>query len=300
MPELTEQQIVEHIVAQAMDRVAAVDLATEPTPDPGPAPPPVTAPQMPGPPRGDRMTVAVMKEKYQRKCPKCGKFTELLFLANDERLPGVYCTKECGWCAPLPGEVETYYDESCALGPSIVELVKMAPNNCQVRALVLNCMGVRIPNSCKTSDDIFRWSRTLRFSENKEGGLDLPHKPRLGSAIEIPVSYSFDEYGSASYRVNRSGIANYTISEEDLRSMIEDVIGAGASFEELLRRAKQHLYDSCMEDPPEAEPGRYEYSENSREGEEDADFDLSADMLRRRVIEWMRTHASAALAELTQ
>lgn len=112
---------------------------------------------------GDEHPPPKPEEHPQPKCPKCGAFVEIVEIANDERLPGVYCNKEgCGWSdrpakPPIPLRSFTAF-----LSPSVVAMIKAAPMNELARAQIHAAMLAPIPRSCTTVEAIVDWVQCYR------------------------------------------------------------------------------------------------------------------------------------------
>lgn len=232
-------------------------------------------------------TAESIKEMVEKKCPQpnCRKFVEVVLIANDNHLPGLYCV--CGWNAPLPAILAKPDQALHLMSPTLVKLIRYAPLNPMVRSQIHSFTLSPVPKSCRTYDTIMTWvSAVVAIGKKINPYIPAPSEQRV--AVEVPVSYSYVDYGTARYRVTMEGSDDYIVTEQDMNHMVEEAIALGWDFERLLREVRQTLIDDASENNPSTEPGEYSYDSHESTDTDEDDLSLDANLLKDQLREWLR------------
>lgn len=296
MPEITEESVraLMNKFAEAEKRPA--ETTPPPKEEAKPAPEPVKEPRRVALPEV-RMSLAEIKEKYDRKCPKCGKFTELVIAADNDHSPGVYCTEECGWMSPLPGLPIRCGDFARALSQSVVNMVNMAPANPQVRAQLHASIGKNVPRTCTSAFELMEWVNAICVLRSGDPGrLPVPTAADIG--FDIGVEASFYENGTCSYSRRNVGTGSIPLDSTTLREIVADSIALQHSWSGLLESVKLKVKELTMANPPRFIQESPTYEDFDSEGDSIVAVRFSADTLSNRLARWMSNNMPAELTEI--
>lgn len=294
---------------------ATLELLTEPPPE-KPIPvrehPPV-----------DKWTEDKIRAGSPKQCPKCGAFVEVVIIANDRHLPGLWCHKEgCGWTGYLPANLANPYGINQILSYDSQELIRMAPMNSTVRTLLLRRIGLPAPKSCVTSEQLLKWAadafyvmevkRAKRQPKDPESVFNTLLRPpqtlnerQLNEAnlrangIETEVLISYNESGHCSYTCSRSGCANVLIEEADIREIVAEALENGLNLRNTARDIRIKIKELASEDTDfDADSDNYEYENHDCDETSDYDYAVSLDDVQNKLVGWLHTHMPDAARTL--
>lgn len=144
-----------------------------------------------------------------------------------------------------------------------LKLLKKAPQNEAIRALVMARIKRAIPDEVKKFDDIVEWIE----GNIDQAALSLEPIKKSGPAPDFycDVRYSYREYGRCNYSQRMRNRVDYSMSS----NMILEAIGGAANFEGAVRAVSSNLQSQCNEDPPEdCESYNQDHFNYETEGEE--------------------------------
>jgi hypothetical protein len=180
-----------------------------------------------------------------------------------------------------------------------IELIRLVPKNPFIRALILKLSGKMPPDEVETFDQLKDWiehhcTRRVRpmpnqgRRRNEEGG------------IAINVEFSETEYGRADYSVPRSGNDEFRIGAEDLIEIVNDVIEAGGSMDEVVDTIAGRIDDDAWSqcDPNMDDYGDYNYSEHESNDSSDSNTDYSREEIRAAVRVFLQEQHPELIEEL--
>lgn len=199
--------------------------------------------------------------------------------------------------APPPPErkchFETLFDASC------IELIRLAPRNPLVRALILKLTGQLPGPELETFEQLKDWiechcTQRVRPMPNQNG------RCSIAGGISINVEFSETEFGRASYSVPRWGSEEFRVGATDLLEIIEEVIEAGGSMDEVVDSIAGKIDDDGWN---ECEPsldsyGDYTYTDEESSDSSDAETTYSRNDIRSAVRTFLQEQRPELLAEL--
>lgn len=199
--------------------------------------------------------------------------------------------------APPPPErkcqFETLFDASC------IDLIRLVPRNPSVRALILKLTGQLPDPGLETFDQLKDWiechcTQRVRPLPNRNG------RARGEGGISINVEFSETECGRASYSVPRWGSEEFRVGAADLLEIIEEVIEAGGSMDEVVDSVAGKIDDDAWN---ECEPdldhyGDYTYTDEESSDSSDAETTYSRNDIRSAVRTFLQEQRPELLAEL--
>jgi hypothetical protein len=180
-----------------------------------------------------------------------------------------------------------------ALPASVIQLIKAAPHNDTVRAVILAHLKIPVPDECKTFEDIKEWIETTVVipmpSKSKKGG------PSNASIVEIPIQATDTEHGRCNYSIGRNGSGNYQLSVQRFRDMVE----SSQDLDDLVAALSDRIGDDWDQyirmNPNEDE--EYSYDDHGIDDDEpftDREWDYQSghrDVLRRLVAQFAPEYA---------
>jgi hypothetical protein len=191
----------------------------------------------------------------------------------------------------------------CALSDlfesGFIELLRLAPRNPLVRALVLRRTGQALPPECDTFESLQDWLEQhcdrrslLRASQS--------HSAHRTGGIVINVEFSETEYGRADYTVNRSGHETFRVEAETLVEIVQDAIASGGGLDEVVELVAGKIDDEAWQqcEPSLNDSGDYTYDDHESTGSEDSETDYSKEEIRNAVLAFVRERHPELAAEL--
>ena len=249
--------------------IAQCDLAANPDP-PVPEVPPEPPKPLP------IMTYEQLAEASPKQCPKCKTFVEIVEIAIKDRLPGYYCNKHgCGWNNPLPGEITPVCPQEHFLDDSLIEMVRVAPLNPEIRAQIHAILGKEVPRACKTSKDVFQWVRSSAPERYRTHALTIAHEIRAATGgIQASIDYFYRETGTCQYTCDQNGHELYEIDATTIRSEMVDC----RTLHDLKNKLRKVITAIVEDDPPDTEGCNYQHDDyESRNADE---YNVAVDMQR--------------------
>jgi hypothetical protein len=220
-----------------------------------------------------------------------------------------------------------------ALTSGLRAMLAQMPQNPMIRSQVHAALQIAIPDSCQTWDQVREWIEYDyhdAYHAARAAAAKIPPAPatpatdaflRLGGSdddvpfnpveegddaltpdiareviIDAPVQYTYNEVGIARYRVEQSGIGNYELNGETLRTIIQNAIEDGADYDEMLNLVRRELTDQASEDPPETSSNDdYAYDRHESNDTEGHDYVLTdRHSVNQAVLNFIRTHMPTA------
>ena len=179
-----------------------------------------------------------------------------------------------------------------------IELLALAPKNPIVRGLILAQTGRMPAPDCGTFEQIREWVETT---------CDKKMRPFNGTraatddGITIKVDFSETENGRAYYSVTRSGSTDFTLDAEELLTMVQATIAAGAGLEHLIKKVADQIEEDAWErcEPDLDDYGDYDYGDHDSNSTEDSEVEFSRVQLRDRLRIFLRERHPELLEALT-
>lgn len=122
--------------------------------------------------------------------------------------------------------------QTCRIGQvlpaSVIELLKAAPQNDTIRAVILAHLRVPIPDDALTFEQIRTWIehtiKSPQFLTEQGIPVGIPGVDSVPPApmVMIPIKGTEDEMGSCRYCVTTRGQGNYQIGLDAFRQMVEE------------------------------------------------------------------------------
>lgn len=199
--------------------------------------------------------------------------------------------------APPPVErkcqFEALFDASC------IELIRLVPGNPLVRALILKLVGQMPGSELGTFDQLKDWLERNCTQRVRP----MPNQNRRHSAdggISIRVEFSETENGRADYSVSRSGNDEFRIGAEDLIEIVQEIIEAGGSMDEVVDtiagKIDNDAWNEC--DPDMDSDGDYNYSDHESSDSSDSETSYSRTDIRSAVRTFLQEQRPELLGEL--
>lgn len=182
--------------------------------------------------------------------------------------------------------------------PGFIELLRLAPNNPLVRALLLKFTGQRPGPECVTFDQLQDWIEC--HCEPRR----LPAGPGRGApeagGISINVEFSETEYGRADYTVTRSGSETFRVGAAELMDLVREAIASGGGLEEVVDLVAGKIDDDAWSqcEPSLDDSGDYAYDDHNSNGSDDSETDYSKEEIRNAVRAFVRERHQELAAEL--
>ncbi len=182
---------------------------------------------------------------------------------------------------------------------SFIELIRFVPKNPFVRALILKLVGQMPGSELETFDQLKDWIERNCTQRVRP----MPNQNRRRSAdggISISVEFSETENGRADYSVSRSGNDEFRIGAEDLIEIVQEVIEAGGSMDEVVDMIAGKIDDDAWNecDPEMDSYGDYNYSEHESSDSSDSETNYSRNDIRSAVRTFLQEQRPELMAEL--
>jgi len=182
---------------------------------------------------------------------------------------------------------------------NFIELIRLAPRNPFVRALILKLTGKMPGPERETFEQLKDWvetncERKARPTPNRRG------RNNADDGIAINVEFSETEYGRADYSVPRSGSEEFRIDAEDLMAMVQAAIDAGEGVEEVVEVIAGKIDDDAWNhcNPDLDNYGDYDYSEHEATDSGNSETSYSKNEIRNAVLAFVRERHPELAAEL--
>ena len=177
---------------------------------------------------------------------------------------------------------------------SVIELIRSAPHNDTVRAVVLAHLKQPIPPEHVTYDAIKQWvEATIEAPKAKKSQLEdildgivaRPNTPAVRNTINIPIRGSDTESGTAMYTVRRNGRAHYEISVRDFMTMVD----AAGSLDEFCSAMDEFIAEDWEESVELNDNREYDYTNHEPDSDEphtgsEWDYDCNIRALLRQLL----------------
>lgn len=205
---------------------------------------------------------------------------------------------------PSMGNVPVRKCEAGSVLPAhVLDMLRLAPDNPQFRTMVNAIVLQPVPDEAKTYEQIIDWVEfnidpsTIKHRVSEQGASQpLPHPLRPAQpTMDVPVTYSYTEYGRCNYKVGRSGRDHYMLELADIRAAAENA----DDWQEFVDDCTNRVLEDAEESPPETE-ARDDYEHYDYEISESADEDYEVGPLATRLREFMRQHLPAEFDRLTE
>jgi len=183
--------------------------------------------------------------------------------------------------------------------PGFIELLRLAPRNPHVRALILKLTGKMPGQECGTFEQIKEWVDTTCQKKARP----LPNRSSRGGAqdgISIDVEFSETEYGRANYSVPRSGSEEFHLSAEEVLEMVQDAMEDDEGMDKIVERIAEKIDDDAWNqcDPSLDNYGDYDYDSYEADDTGNSEATFSRDQIRSRVLDFVRARHPELAAEL--
>ena len=163
-----------------------------------------------------------------------------------------------------------------------IELIGLAPKNPVVRGLIL-AQTRRLPGSdCETFEQIKQWVETT---------CDRPVRPLNATRVPAPdgisitVEFSETEHGRASYSVSRSGSDEFNLNADELLTLVQGAIDAGAGLDDVIEKiaslVDEDAWNRC--DPSLDDYGEYDYDDHDSGDSDNLVIEFSRSQVRERL-----------------
>lgn len=198
-----------------------------------------------------------------------------------------------------PPEVERKCQLEAMFDASFTELIRLVPRNPYVRALILKLVGQMPGSELETFDQLKDWLEHNCTHRVRP----MPNQHRQRSAdggISINVEFSETENGRADYSVSRSGNDEFRIGAEDLIEIVQEVIEAGGSMDEVVDTIAGKIDDDAWNecDPEMDSYGDYNYSDHESSDSSDSETNYSRNDIRSAVRTFLQEQRPELMAEL--
>ena len=179
-----------------------------------------------------------------------------------------------------------------------IELIGLAPRNPVVRGLILSQTG-RLPGPDRvTFEQIKEWVETTCDKK-----LRPPNAPRsqAGDGFTVKVEFSETEHGRAHYSVPRYGSEELAFDEDELLTMIQDVIDDGRQLDEVVDKIAEEINDNAWNrcDPDLDNYGDYDYDDHDAGDSDNSAVEFSRAQVRDRLLGFLRARHPDLLEALT-
>jgi hypothetical protein len=190
-------------------------------------------------------------------------------------------------------QIEEVFDQG------FLELLRLAPRNPHVRALILKLTGKMPGPDCATLEQIQEWTETTCQKKTRP----LPNRSTRGAAqdgISIDVDFSETEYGRADYSVPRSGSDEFHLGAEELLEIVQDAIDAEEGMDEIVDLIAERIMDDAWNrcNPSLDDYGEYDYDNHEANDSDNGQTACSKDQIRNRVLAFVSARHPALAAEL--
>jgi hypothetical protein len=197
----------------------------------------------------------------------------------------------------MPVERQCQIEE--VFDPGFIELLRLAPRNPHVRALILKMTGKMPGAECGTFDQIKAWTETTCEKKARP----LPSRSTQGAVqdgISIDVEFSETEYGRASYSVPRSGSEEFQLSAEDLLEMVQEAIADGEGMDKIVDRIADKIDEDAWNqcDPSLDNYGDYDFDHYEADDSGNSEATYSREQIRSRVLAFVQARQPELAGEL--
>lgn len=203
---------------------------------------------------------------------------------------------------PSMGNVPVRKCEAGSVLPAhVLDMLRLAPDNPQFRTMVNAIVLQPVPDEAKTYEQIIDW---VEFNidpatiKHRAAASATPTAAPLRAAqpsMEVPVTYSYMEYGRCNYKVSRSGQDRYMLELADIRAAAENADGWQEFVDDCIARVRE----DAEEDPPDTD-ARDDYEHYDYESSESDHDDYEVGPLATRLREFMRQHLPDEFDRLTE
>ena len=179
-----------------------------------------------------------------------------------------------------------------------IELIGLAPKNPVVRGLILAQTGKMPGTERETFEQIKEWVETTCEKKSRPpNGTRSPSR----NGIAIRVEFSETEYGRADYSVPRSGSDEFTLDEDELLTMIQEVIDDGDRLDGVIDKIAEEINDNAWNrcEPDLDDCGDYDYSDHDSNDSGNSAIEFSKTQVRDRLLVFLRERHPDLLEELT-
>jgi hypothetical protein len=182
--------------------------------------------------------------------------------------------------------------------PGFIELLRLAPNNPLVRALLLRFTGQRPGPECATFAQLQEWVEL--HCEQRLAAPGPRRGDRAAGGIAINVEFSETEYGRTDYTVTRSGSDTFRVEAADLMQLVQDAIASGGGLDEVVELVADKIDDDGWNqcDPNLDNYGDYNHDDHDATGSSDSETDYSKEEIRNAVLAFVRERHPELAAEL--
>ena len=182
--------------------------------------------------------------------------------------------------------------------PGFIELLRLAPNNPLVRALLLRFTGQRPGPECATFAQLQEWVEL--HCEQRITTPGQRRGDRAAGGIVINVEFSETEYGRADYTVTRSGSDTFRVEAAELMQLVQDAIASGGGLDEVVELVADKIDDDGWNqcNPNLDNYGDYSYDDHDSTGSDDSETDYSKEEIRNAVLAFVRERHPELAAEL--
>lgn len=176
---------------------------------------------------------------------------------------------------------------------NFIEILRLAPKNPSVRALILKLTGKMPPSECETSEQVKEW---VEMTCDKR---TLPAR-KGGPGISIRVDFSQNECGLADYSVRRSGTDQFEIDADDLIEIVQTAIAEGDGLEVIVENIAARIDDDAWNhcDPQLDDYGDYDYTDHESRDSSDGEIEFSRSQIRQSVLTFLRGRHPELASEL--
>ena len=213
----------------------------------------------------------------QVKCPRCGVFCKVL----DKEVDGVPPGNECPTCRWHSAQKNSVVE---LLSNSLIELVRAAPMNPEVRAQVLAAVLIPIPDELKNYSAIEKW---IKFKVPAVSRIPTVPEP---TAFNVHCAASQRVYGSANYSLIESGDGPVAVNPELVLSVVRRCIENGDNVDMFFTRLDDTIRETIREDglPFDLDgTSSYEYDDHDQSGSDSYNLDIDRGCLGELARNWL-------------
>jgi hypothetical protein len=199
---------------------------------------------------------------------------------------------------PAPaGVVERKCEIEQVFDPSFIQLLRLAPRNPIVRALILKQTGKMPSPELETFAEIKEWVET----NCDRNSLPAHSRPMAAAdGISINVEFSEIEYGRASYSVSRAGRDSFQVEADELLEIIQRAIEAGEALEHVVEvisdKVEEDAWNQC--EPDLDDYGDYDYTDHDSNDSDESKTTCSKTEIRDAVLAFLRARHPELVPQL--
>ena len=197
---------------------------------------------------------------------------------------------------PAPGPVTECRRQIHELfDPGFIELLRLAPRNPHVRALLLKLTGLMPAEELETFEQLQNWAETSCKA------LPIRDQPRPAfDGISINVEFADTEYGRANYSVSRSASALFELEADELMEIVQTAIEDGNQIGEIVKQITAKIEEDAWErsDPDMDDSGDYDYTDHESTDSGGGSLTYSDNEIRQAVLAYLRARHPDLAAQL--